>query len=63
MVYLHSNGRRKFNTSRLRFEEKAAKRKQNPTLKFIQAIPDVHGIKMSKLFALAQRKYESRGLR
>jgi transcriptional regulator with XRE-family HTH domain len=36
--------------------------KQNPTLKFIQAIADVHGIKMSKLFALAERKYE-RGLR
>ena len=32
--------------------------KQNPTLKVIQAIADVHGIKMSKLFALAERKYE-----
>jgi transcriptional regulator with XRE-family HTH domain len=32
--------------------------KQNPTLKVIQAIADVHGIKLSKLFALAEKKYE-----
>jgi transcriptional regulator with XRE-family HTH domain len=32
--------------------------KQNPTLKFVQAIADVHDIKLSKLFALAEKKYE-----
>jgi transcriptional regulator with XRE-family HTH domain len=32
--------------------------KQNPTLKTLQAIADVHHIKLSKLFALAERKYE-----
>jgi DNA-binding XRE family transcriptional regulator len=32
--------------------------KQNPTLKVLQAIADVHHVKMSKLFAMAERKYE-----
>jgi transcriptional regulator with XRE-family HTH domain len=32
--------------------------KQNPTYKVLQAIADLHGIKLSKLFALAERKYE-----
>lgn len=32
--------------------------KQNPTLKVIQAIADVHDIKLSKLFALAEKKFE-----
>ncbi|HEY1525597.1 MAG TPA: helix-turn-helix transcriptional regulator [Candidatus Angelobacter sp.] len=32
--------------------------KKNPSLKIIQAIADVHEIKLSKLFALAERKYE-----
>jgi ribosome-binding protein aMBF1 (putative translation factor) len=32
--------------------------KQNPTLKVVQAIADVHDIKLSKLFALAEKKYE-----
>ncbi len=32
--------------------------KRNPTLKVLQAIADVHHIKLSKLFALAERKYE-----
>jgi transcriptional regulator with XRE-family HTH domain len=36
--------------------------KQNPTLRVIQAIADVHGLKLSKLFALAERKY-ARGRR
>ena len=31
---------------------------QNPTLKVIQAIADVHHIKMSKLFAMAEKKHE-----
>jgi transcriptional regulator with XRE-family HTH domain len=31
--------------------------KQNPTLKVLQAIADVHGIKMSKLFLLAEKKH------
>jgi transcriptional regulator with XRE-family HTH domain len=31
--------------------------KHNPTLKLIQAIADAHHIKMSKLFALAERKH------
>ena len=34
--------------------------KQNPSLKVLQAIADVHGIKMSKLFLLAERKYNRR---
>ena len=34
--------------------------KQNPTLKVLQAIADVHGIKMSKLFSLAEKKYGRR---
>ena len=34
--------------------------KQNPTLKVLQAIADVHGIKMSKLFSLAEKKYSRR---
>lgn len=34
--------------------------KQNPTLKVLQAIADVHGIKMSKLFSLAEKKYNRR---
>jgi transcriptional regulator with XRE-family HTH domain len=32
--------------------------KQNPTYKVLQAIADLHGIKLSKLFALAEKKYE-----
>jgi len=32
--------------------------KQNPTLKVLQAIADVHHIKLSKLFAMAEKKYE-----
>jgi len=32
--------------------------KQNPTLKVLQAIADVHHIKMSKLFAMTEKKYE-----
>lgn len=36
--------------------------KQNPTLRVIQAIADVHGLKLSRLFALAERKY-ARGRR
>lgn len=32
--------------------------KQNPTLKTLQAIADFHKIKLSKMFALAERKYE-----
>jgi len=31
---------------------------QNPTLKVLQAIADAHHIKLSKLFTLAERKYE-----
>ncbi len=31
---------------------------KNPTLKILQAIADVHHIKLSKLFALAERRYE-----
>jgi len=31
--------------------------KQNPTLKVIQVIADVHDIKLSKLFALAEKKH------
>ncbi len=32
--------------------------KHNPTLKVLQAIADTHHIKLSKLFALAEQKYE-----
>ena len=32
--------------------------KQNPTIKLVQATADVHSIKLSKLFALAEKKYE-----
>ncbi|HEY7401936.1 MAG TPA: helix-turn-helix transcriptional regulator [Candidatus Angelobacter sp.] len=31
--------------------------KQNPTLKVLQAVADVHGITLSKLFQLAEQKY------
>jgi transcriptional regulator with XRE-family HTH domain len=31
---------------------------QNPTYKVLQAIADVHEIKLSKLFAMAEKKYE-----
>lgn len=31
---------------------------QNPTYRVLQAIADLHGIKLSKLFAMAERKYE-----
>jgi transcriptional regulator with XRE-family HTH domain len=31
---------------------------KNPTLKTLQAIADFHHIKLSKLFAMAERKYE-----
>jgi transcriptional regulator with XRE-family HTH domain len=31
---------------------------QNPTYRVLQAIADLHEIKLSKLFALAERKYE-----
>jgi transcriptional regulator with XRE-family HTH domain len=32
--------------------------KKNPTMKVIQAIADTHGLKLSKLIAMAERKYE-----
>jgi DNA-binding XRE family transcriptional regulator len=32
--------------------------KRNPSLKLLQAIADFHHIKLSRLFALAERKYE-----
>jgi transcriptional regulator with XRE-family HTH domain len=32
--------------------------KQNPTLKVLQAIADVHHVKLSKMIAVAERKYE-----
>jgi len=32
--------------------------KQNPTMKIVQAIADVHDIRLSKLIALAEKKYE-----
>jgi transcriptional regulator with XRE-family HTH domain len=32
--------------------------KQNPTYKVLQAIADLRGVKLSKLFALAEKKYE-----
>ena len=31
---------------------------QNPTYRVLQAIADLHGVKLSKLFALAEKKYE-----
>ena len=31
---------------------------QNPTYRVLQAIADLHGIQLSKLFALAEKKYE-----
>jgi transcriptional regulator with XRE-family HTH domain len=31
---------------------------QNPTYKVLQAIADLHGIKLSKLFSMAEKKYE-----
>jgi transcriptional regulator with XRE-family HTH domain len=34
--------------------------KHNPTLKILQAIADVHHIKMSRLFALAESKHSRR---
>lgn len=37
--------------------------KRNPTLKVLQAIADAHRIKLSKLLALAERKYERRSTR
>ena len=32
--------------------------KQNPTYKVLQAIADLHGIKLSKLLGMAEKKYE-----
>ncbi len=32
--------------------------KQNPTIKVVQAIADVHDIKLSKMLAMAEKKYE-----
>jgi DNA-binding XRE family transcriptional regulator len=32
--------------------------KQNPTYKVLQAIADLHGVKLSKVFAMAEKKYE-----
>jgi len=32
--------------------------KHNPTIKVVQAIADVHHIKLSKMFAIAEKKYE-----
>ena len=32
--------------------------KQNPTYKVLQAIADLHDVKLSKLFALAEKKHE-----
>ncbi len=34
--------------------------KQNPIYKVLQAIADLHGIKLSKLFLMAEKKYEKR---
>src|ERR1700740_2006847 len=34
--------------------------KQNPTLKVLQAIADVHEIRLSRLHELAERKHEQR---
>ena len=32
--------------------------KQNPTMKIVQAIADVHGLKLSKMISMAEKKYE-----
>jgi transcriptional regulator with XRE-family HTH domain len=32
--------------------------KRNPTLKLLQAIADLHGIKLSRLIAMSERTYE-----
>jgi DNA-binding XRE family transcriptional regulator len=32
--------------------------RKNPSMKIIQAIADVHNIKLSKLIAMAEKKYE-----
>ena len=32
--------------------------KKNPTIKVVQAIADAHNIQLSKMFALAEKKYE-----
>jgi transcriptional regulator with XRE-family HTH domain len=32
--------------------------KKNPTMKIVQAIADVHGLKLSKMIAMAEKKYE-----
>ncbi len=32
--------------------------KQNPTLEVLQAIADLHGIKLSRLIAMGERRYE-----
>ena len=32
--------------------------RQNPSLKVIQAIADTHGLKLSKLIAMAEKKYK-----
>jgi transcriptional regulator with XRE-family HTH domain len=32
--------------------------KKNPTIKVVQAIADAHKIQLSKLFAMAEKKYE-----
>jgi transcriptional regulator with XRE-family HTH domain len=34
--------------------------KQNPTYRVLQAIADLHKVKLSKLIAMAERKYENR---
>ena len=34
--------------------------KQNPTYRVLQAIADLHRIKLSQLIALAEKKYEKR---
>jgi transcriptional regulator with XRE-family HTH domain len=34
--------------------------KQNPTLKLLQAIADYHHIKLSRMLALAEQKYQRR---
>src|SRR5262249_8629987 len=34
--------------------------KQNPTYRVLQAIADLHHVKLSKLIALAEKKYEKR---
>ena len=32
--------------------------KKNPTIKVVQAIADAHNIQLSKMFAMAEKKYE-----